>query len=225
MTKQCIICGKEFKPRNSKHLCCCKKCSKQYAKKYYSMNRDKILTYQKEYNIKNIEKIKKYRQITKERNKIYYNKTCPICNSEFTTTKSKKICCSNECSKIRKRKQAQEYLNNKYKNNIDFKLTVLCRSYFKRCMNSIQNYNKEHHTFDVYGYTIEQLKQRLEFQFKNGMNWDNYGIYWEIHHKKELHKFNFGNKNNLDYKQIRLAHSLANLKPVTKEEHKQIHKH
>lgn len=222
MTKQCIICGKEFKPRNSKHLCCSKKCSKVYtnqsSKKYYYLNKEKRLEYQKQYRFKNQDKIKnKYTT--------YYSKICIICGKEFVTTKSKKFCCSNECNKIRERKQAQEYLNNRYKDNINFKLTVLCRNYFKRCMNFARNHDKQHHTLDVYGYTIEQLKQRLEFQFKNGMTWDNYGTYWEVHHKKELNKFNFGNKNNLDYKQIKLANSLANLKPVTKEEHNLIHKH
>ena len=224
MDRKCIICGKFFAPRNSKHLCCCKECSNQYAKSYYHRNRDIKLRQQKEYNIKNIEKIKKYRRKKKQENIKYYTRTCIICGEIFTTTKSKKLYCSEECNKIRNRRKAQEYLNKRYKENINFKLTVLCRINFKRCMDIVQNYNKEYHTFDILGYTPKQLKQRLEFQFKKGMTWDNYGVYWEIHHKKELCKFNFGDKNNLDYNQIRLAHSLANLKPVTKEEHKLIHR-
>lgn len=77
--------------------------------------------------------------------------------------------------------------------------------------------------FDILGYTPEQLRQRLEYQFKDGMTWDNMGTLWVVHHKKEVHKFNFGDENTLDYHQIRLAHSLANLQPVTKAEHKRIH--
>lgn len=220
MTKKCIICGKEFKPRNSKHLCCSKKCSKVYtnqsSKKYYYLNKEKRLEYQKQYRFKNQDKI---------RNKYttYYSKTCMICGKEFVTTKSKAVCCCKECNKIRKREQAQEYLNKRYKDNINFRLTVLFRTQLRRCLDKINNYNKELCTFDILNYTPQQLKQRLEFQFKNGTSWDNFGTYWVIHHKKELYKFNFGTKDNIDYKQIRIAHSLANLQPVTIEEHKFIH--
>ena len=172
MTKKCIICGEEFKPRNSKHLCCSEECSKVYTnqrnKKNYYLNKEKRLEYQKQYKFKNQDKIKnKYTT--------YYSKTCMICSKEFVTTKSKTVCCCKECKKIRKRKQAQEYLNNKYKNNINFKLTVLFRTQLRRCLDKINNYNKELHTFNILNYAPQQLKQRLEFQFKNGMSWDNFG--------------------------------------------------
>ncbi len=32
------------------------------------------------------------------------------------------------------------------------------------------------------GYTLEQLKEHLESQFNEKMNWDNYGSYWHIDH-------------------------------------------
>ena len=223
MTKKCIICGKEFKPRNSKHLCCSKECSKQNNKNYYQKNKQKKLTQVKIYRDNNKDKIKQYQKNYRDKHTVYYNKFCMICGKEFVTTRSYDVCCCKECNKIRKRKQAQEYLNNKYKNNINFKLTVLFRTQLRRCLDKINNYNKELYTFDILNYTPQQLKQRLEFQFKNGMSWDNFGTYWVIHHKKELYKFNFGTKDNIDYKQIRIAHSLANLQPVTIEEHKFIH--
>lgn len=224
MTKHCIICGTEFVPRNCKHLCCSKSCSEIYRKKYYKLNKEKIIFKVNEYQKRNIDKIIQYRKKYREINKKYYIKICPICNKNFTTTKSKKICCNDECNKIRKRKKAQKYLNSKYKNNINFKLSVLARTNIKRCLDIIKNNSKEYPTFDILGYTPKQLKDRLEFQFKNGMTWENYGTYWEIHHKKEVSKFNFGDKNNINYKQIKLAHSLANLQPLTIEEHKNIHK-
>ena len=223
MTKKCIICGKEFKPRNSKHLCCSKECSKQNSKNYYQKNKQKIITQAKIYQDNNKDKIKQYQKNYRDKHTIYYNKFCMICGKEFVTTRSYDVCCCKKCNKIRKRKQAQEYLNNKYKNNTNFKLIVLFRTQLRRCLNKINNYNKELYTFDILNYTPQQLKQRLEFQFKNGMSWDNFGTYWVIHHKKELYKFNFGTKDNIDYKQIRIAHSLANLQPVTIEEHKFIH--
>lgn len=223
MTKTCIICNKEFEPRNSKHLCCSKECSKQNYKNYYQKNKQKIIAQAKIYRDNNKDKIKQYQKNYRDKHTIYYNKFCMICGKEFVTTRSYDVCCCKECNKIKKRKQTQEYLNKRYKDNINFRLTVLFRTQLRRCLDKINNYNKELCTFDILNYTPLQLKQRLEFQFKNGMSWDNFGTYWVVHHKKELHKFNFGTKNNIDYKQIRIAHSLANLQPVTIEEHKLIH--
>lgn len=223
MTKKCFICGKEFKPRNSRILCCSKECSKQYIKTTYKRHREEILQRVKDYQSKYRDRVLNTRKKYSEKKRVYYTKICPICKKEFKTTRSTIICCSKECGKIRERNKTQEYLNKKYKDNTNFKLSVLLRSNLRRCLTFVNNYNKEYKTFDILNYTPQQLKQRLEFQFKNGMNWDNYGTYWVVHHKKELHKFNFGDKDNINYEQIRIANSLANLQPITIEEHKLIH--
>ena len=41
---------------------------------------------------------------------------------------------------------------------------------------------------ELCGYTIEQLKKRIEFNFKDGMNWENRGE-WHIDHKKPVARF------------------------------------
>ena len=89
MTKQCIICGKEFKPRNCKQLCCSKECSKQNTKNHYQKNKTMLVNKQKEYNKIHKEHIKSYQKIYNEKFKVYHTKICPICNKEFITTKSK----------------------------------------------------------------------------------------------------------------------------------------
>lgn len=43
-------------------------------------------------------------------------------------------------------------------------------------------------TKDLLGYDKEKLMQRIEFQFKDGMNWSNYGE-WHIDHIKPLSRF------------------------------------
>lgn len=51
------------------------------------------------------------------------------------------------------------------------------------------------------------------------MNWDNHGTLWHIDHIKPLCKFNFVLPDGTpDYEQIRLANSLANLKPLYVQE-------
>lgn len=43
--------------------------------------------------------------------------------------------------------------------------------------------NKNNKTFDIIGCSPEFLKEYIEKQFKEGMTWDNYGIYgWHIDH-------------------------------------------
>lgn len=43
-------------------------------------------------------------------------------------------------------------------------------------------------TSKILGYTAFDLKQRIEFQFKDGMSWGNYGE-WHIDHRKPISRF------------------------------------
>ena len=36
-------------------------------------------------------------------------------------------------------------------------------------------------TYDILGYNTDKLKERIEFQFKDGMSWENHGE-WHIDH-------------------------------------------
>lgn len=57
------------------------------------------------------------------------------------------------------------------------------RTLLRRCV-----VNKTDRTHKMLGYTWEQLKQRLECQFTEGMSWNNYGE-WHIDHKKPVSMF------------------------------------
>ena len=185
MTKKCIICGKEFKPRNSRYLCCSKECSKQHAnnlrKEYQKQWRKQNKEYHKEYN-------KQWRERNKEHRKEYHKQWCEQ-NKEYKKNWSKA----------------------KYNTDLQYKLTDWSRQQIHRCLNS----KKTKHTFDILGYTTEQLKQRLEMNFKQDMTWENHGTLWHIDHRKPLCKFNLTLPDGTpNYEQIRLANSLANLQPL-----------
>jgi len=99
------------------------------------------------------------------------------------------------------------YSSFKYKTDINYKLTVICRSFLNRCF-----YNKNNkRTFEILGYTSEKLKQRLEFQFTKNMNWGNYGSYWNIDHRKPINLFK-------PESPIHTINALSNLRPIIKEE-------
>lgn len=57
------------------------------------------------------------------------------------------------------------------------------------------------------GYSITELKEHLESQFTDKMNWNNYCKYWEIDHINPL--------DNFKDKQSKEAWDLSNLQPLT----------
>ena len=60
-------------------------------------------------------------------------------------------------------------------------------------------------------FTIDQLKQHLEKQFRPGMTWENYGTVWHVDHKTPIAVFNFSKPDDIDF---RLCWSLKNLQPL-----------
>jgi len=71
--------------------------------------------------------------------------------------------------------------------------------------------------FTWLGYSISDLKIHLEKQFKEGMNWKNYGFNgWHIHHKIPVNQFNCQNIYDGDFK---ICWGLNNLQPLWMEEH------
>lgn len=77
--KECIICNKEFEPRQSNYKCCSKECSR--------IGHNKISS--------------KYHMDRYKKAKLRI-RHCAICNKIFKTNIFLKKCCSKECSKINK---------------------------------------------------------------------------------------------------------------------------
>lgn len=65
-------------------------------------------------------------------------------------------------------------------------------------------------TFDLLGYTTDDLRQHLEKRFAPGMSWDNYGE-WHIDHERPVASFSF----DVDpLATIKECWALENLKPM-----------
>lgn len=71
---------------------------------------------------------------------------------------------------------------------------------------------KEGRSHDILGYSPAQLKQRMECQFRPGMNWANKGE-WHIDHKKPIAEF-----LRQGITDPRTINSLCNLQPLWAEE-------
>lgn len=78
-------------------------------------------------------------------------------------------------------------------------------------------------TFDLLGYTSEQLKTHIERQFANGMSWANYGTglgKWHIDHIIPLASFSYETPDTEDF---RAAWALTNFRPLWDEENRKKH--
>lgn len=64
------------------------------------------------------------------------------------------------------------------------------------------------------GYTLAELMQTLEKEFRDGMSWENYGK-WHIDHIIPLAKFKFESYDNSEFKK---AWALGNLQPLWADE-------
>jgi AAA15 family ATPase/GTPase len=69
---------------------------------------------------------------------------------------------------------------------------------------------KTNKTFELLGYTIEELMNHLEKQFVNGMTWENYGQ-WHVDHIRPMSSFNFTSTEDPEFKE---CWRLENLQPL-----------
>ena len=161
---------------------------------------------------------KKYRKINeqkkKESDKKYRDK-----NKKIIVKNKKKWYEDNierERAKRRIYQKEHRYENNKrkksrYHTDIEFKILEIARSRIRLALQDKGSFNS---TTNLLGCTIKELKQHLESQFTEGMNWDNYGLHgWHIDHKIPCTSFDLS-----DLKQQKKCFHYTNLQPLWAEE-------
>jgi hypothetical protein len=115
------------------------------------------------------------------------------------------------------KKQYQEYKRNYTKNKKDsdpkYKLASYTRTAIYTCLKE-RNINKYKNTFDLLPYSLEDLIQRLESQFKESMGWENYGE-WHVDHIKPMSSFGF---ESIEDESFQECWSLSNLQPLWAKE-------
>ena len=156
---------------------------KEYVKKYYSKNKEWIK-----------EKSKKYRSLHKEQRKEYYLK-----NEEHIKEKRKEYLLKN-------RQRIRDYVRNKYKTDINFKLRHNISQRIRHGLKGIEH--KSAHTRELLGCTIDELWTHLESQFKPWMTRENHGL-WHIDHIRACAKFDLS-----DPAQQRECFHYSNLQPL-----------
>jgi hypothetical protein len=191
--KDLLFFGKYSKSKDGYRVNC-KECRKEESLNQRNKNPNK--EYFKDYYLKNKLKLKEYLKI--------YN----ISNRKIIAFKQKEYRKIN-AEKIRENKR--DYINNKMQNDnlFKFKSNMRCRlnMFFKS-----KSLKKPFKTEKLLGFDYLTAKIYIENQFKNGMNWDNYGE-WHIDHIKPLSLA----KNELDvielcnYKNLQPLWALENI--------------
>jgi len=155
----------------------CKNCTRLRINNYRRENKEKINSWNRGTYYRNIDKHKetkkKYRDKNNEKQKIRAKKY-----RENNVEKIKKY---HQDNKEYLMKEALQRHNNRYKNDIIFKLKHMVRARLKVFFNS-QNITKKNKTFDIVGCTPEQLREHIEKQFKDGMCWEKMGKHIHIDH-------------------------------------------
>ena len=152
---------------------------------------------------------------------------CESCGEEFELTRPNKRFCSEKCRKReerrryrqtpyarKKRREQRKKYKKKYRKypyvRVRRNVSKSIRQALKRSDSS-----KNASTFGKLPYTPLDLKEHLENQFDENMNWDNYGSYWHIDHIVPQAALSY---DSMDHPNFLACWDLQNLQPLSAEE-------
>jgi hypothetical protein len=196
-------------------------CNKHYSAEYRAIpeNRAKILKQSAEYRAipenraKKAEDNAEYRAIPENRAKAAeYGAEYGAEHRAIPENRAKAVEYLAEYRAIpENRAKKAEYRKGRYKNDPNFRLSVILRSRLNKALKS-QNAKKTCSAAKDCGCQISILKQKIEQLFKEGMTWDNQGE-WHVDHIKPLSSFDLTN-----LEQQKLACHWSNLQPLWAED-------
>jgi len=184
----------------------CKECNHNHSKKHYR-KKNPLKNYTKNHKICSNCKLE-----------LHFNQFNKLKQGKFGIDTICKECRKLKFDKWNKnggREWNYNYVKNKKLNDPQFKLKHILRL---RLLDALKrnNVTKKHSALTLLGCTIEECKQHLEKQFKEGMNWDNHGKVWEIDHIKPCSKFDLTN-----IEEQKECFYYTNLQPLTITENRQ----
>lgn len=157
-------------------------------------NKEKVSAYNKEYAQKNALTIAEKRKLIPQENKQKQKET----TKQWKNNNKTKI---NEYNKV--------YFLERYKSDPIYKLKMMQRN---RIRIGLKNLPKSSKTCELLGCSFIELKDYIEKQFSDGMNWSNMGK-WHIDHIIPLAAFDLSIEENQ-----KIVFHYTNLQPLWAEE-------
>ena len=218
--KTCSKCG-EAKPLDKfshekrtkdKRRAMCKECSKEEYQKWCTNNREYMKKYVKQYRKLHPVKVANYNYKNKTEEQ---KKQIKINARNWQKSNPEKVRSIALRWYYKNHSKAKEAARKYQMDVLNTKKGKLNSSMRKRIAFSLRNHSKARQHWELLvGYTVDQLREHLEKQFKDGMTWGNIGK-WHIDHKIPLSVFNFNAPEDIDFKK---AWALKNLQPLWAKE-------
>ena len=174
-------------------------------------NKDKVRAARKRH-------IKKYSEKIKEEGKKFREEHPAYKKEWYNQHKAEAKEWWNNRSKEQKQAKAEYnrvWKNDRYKNNNNYRIRCIISSAVRRSLKGIK---KGDSIKNILGYSIEELKEHLEHQFEDWMNWDNLGLTatkeketWQIDHIIPVNTFNILEIGDEEFKK---CWALTNLRPL-----------
>lgn len=186
---------------------------KEYSKQYYQGNKEKLKQYQKQYRVENEEDYKQHKKEYRLRNKEKikeYGKQHRIENRERGRKYREK---NREKVKAYNREYARQYYNKKRRTNLKYNLNDRMSSAINK---SLKGNKAGRHWESLVGYTVKDLKKRLQSTMPEGYNWQDF-LQGKLHidHITAKKYYNFTKYEHIDFKN---CWALSNLQLLPAEE-------
>ena len=146
-----------------------------------SYAKQRMKEYQKKWNEENAEMVR-------EQKKEYYQK-----------------------NKERIKERTRNYVRERRRTDKAFKMKCAVSVAVAHAMRARGHSKNGGSTFANLPYTPQQLKEHLEKQFDENMNWENYGFYWNIDHIYPQSKLPY---DSLEHPNFKKCWALDNLRPL-----------
>nr|CAI9751321.1 HNH endonuclease [uncultured phage]CAI9752181.1 HNH endonuclease [uncultured phage] len=137
-----------------------------------------------------------------------YNAWCRFCQSEYGKSYYKNTLESRK--EIRKEHNRKSYIR-----SCEDPMLKLNNNMTRNIYMALKSNKAEQHWEDLVGYTLQDLKEHLEKQFDDNMNWDNQGSYWELDHIIPKNQFSYTSSDDHNFK---ICWSLMNLRPLSRDD-------
>ena len=212
-TSACKACAKEAREVGAKSTFICERCSESHNKKNKGSQR---------YCEDCAAEVRRERdRARRPKTKVGFQKICERCDEAFAYKGGKQVVCQvcvkvvnaergrawAEANRDAVRANAKRY-NDARRATPSGHLEWTIRASVKRAIAKETKAGRR--TFELLGYTVDDLKTHLERQFLPGMTWENYGE-WHVDHRVPLASFEY---QTPDCDEFKSAWAITNLQPL-----------